>query len=1216
NTDLCNTDVSDAGARNAAPRAMRPVRERCSIQQLDARRELDLRIEVPPVDLEAVCSHTQWRDIYDRIAELISEHRTTLVFVNTRARAERIAHLLAERIGGENVASHHGSLSKDRRLALEERLKAGQLRALVATASLELGIDIGTVDLVCQIESPRSVSTFLQRIGRSGHALGRTPKGRLFPTTRDELMECVALLEAIEGGRLDRVHPPEAPLDILAQQITAEASCEPWREDDLFALCRRAVPFRQLRRTDFDEIVELLSEGIPVGMGKAAELLHRDRVNGVVRGRRSARRTAIESGGAIPDTADYRVLAEPDQTYVGTINEDFAIESQRGDIFLLGSTSWQIRKIESGTVRVADAKGAAPTIPFWLGEAPSRTFELSEAVSRVRREWPAHETRSEVIPQPAREQVERYLEAEQKALGIVPSQTDVVVERFFDEAGGMQLVVHAPFGGRINRAWGLALRKRFCKTFDFELQAAATDDAILLSLGAHQSFPLDQVFGMLRSDLVEQVVTQALLASPMFGVRWRWNASRALALLRQKHGKRVPPPIQRMRADDLMAAVFPRLAACQENVTGPIELPDHPLVRQTVHDCLHEAMDVEGLRQVLQRIEAGEIRMHARDTAEPSPFAHEMLSSKPWSYLDDAPLEERRARAVQLRRTLPEDARDLGALDPEAIAAVEWEARPEPRNPEEMHELLLSLVHYEPRPLSAVPSSGPRWSEETPDSWGIWFEELVHAGRAARAWLSVPGGEERALWFAVERLRAIESLYPDARIEPAVKLDGSILGARLDEAEGLTLLLRGWIEVSGPSTIGGLAERLGLTPTQIEIGLTALEGDGTVLRGRFRAGADEEFCERRLLARIHRRTLDRLRQEIEPVSAQEYLRFLLRWQHAARGTQLVGRRGLLEAIAQLQGFEAPVRVWERDLLPARVSRYEENWLDELCFTGQVVWARLSAVQESDRGSVAAANSVTPISFALREQLPLLLAGTRGESAATPPTVGIAAEIHALLESRGALFVTDIAGELRRLKTEVERGLWELVARGLVTADGIQALRTLLSPEGMGGRASFERRVRRLRQRGLAPTVVVPSGRWSLLRCPLAGSIPVEEVALFWADLLLRRYGVVLRDTAARESLSLPWREILRALRRKEARGEVRGGRFVAGVSGEQYALPEAVSILRQTRRLERDGEVLRLSAADPLNLAGILTPGGRIPATTQAKIAFTDGLPVALAEGV
>jgi ATP-dependent Lhr-like helicase len=962
---------------------------------------------------------------------------------------------------------------------------------------------------------------------------------------------------------------------------------------------RRAWPYRSLSREDFDEVIDMMSEGIQLGNGRAAAYLHRDQINNVVRGRRGARMTAIECGGAIPEVADYRVVAEPDGMFVGTVDEDFAVESMAGDIILLGSTSWRIRKVEPGVVRVEDAHGAPPTVPFWLGEAPGRTLELSDEVSELRRavdqslekgEDPQWWLESELgLPAYGADQLVRYVRAEKEALGVVPSAKDLVFERFFDDAGGMQLVVHAPFGARINRGLGLAMRKNFCRTFDFELQAAASNDAVLLSIGPQHSFPLEDAFSFARSSDIRETLEQAILYSPMFPTRWRWNATRSLALLRQRGGKRTPPPIQRMRSDDLLAAVFPQQVGCQENVTGPLELPDHPLVRQTVHDCLYEVMDLDSLRDVIVRMEAGEIRMHARDTMEPSPFAHEMLNSKPYTYLDDAPLEERRARAVTLRRTLPEHQRDLGALDADAIARVREEAWPQPRDAEELHDTLLGFVAIDLDDTRAWPEAD------------LWFDELARTGRAAS--VETSGGAR--LWFAAESLRSIEALYPDATVRPEVQLPPS-LDRAVDEEEGLVALVRGHIECLGPTTVEELARRIAVKSGRVASTLARLEGEGAVLRGHFRMGAQEdEFCDRRLLARIHRYTLDRLRSEIEPVSAQDYLRFLLRWQHVAPGTQLEGKRGLLEAIGQLQGFEAPALAWERHLLPSRVAQFRPAWLDELCLSGEAMWGRLSLRKANGDAPVAGASSTTPITLAKRADLSWLMAGMREGEAPLVPDRGAAHEILELLQSRGALFYDDIASGTRRLPTDVERGLWELVARGLVTADGFQALRSMMTPQKRSGRSNGNGK------RSLGGGVA--AGRWALV--PPVNESVAETLAELWADQLLFRYGVVFRDAVQRESMTVPWRDVLRALRRMEARGTARGGRFVAGMYGEQYARPEAVESLRRARRTATPDEEIAVSAVDPLNLAGIVTPGPRVTSVHTNMVVFANGLPSAQIAG-
>src|SRR5881296_911556 len=695
-------------------------------------RALDLAIEILSSPLEAVMAGEVWDELYDRLAHLIGEHRTTLVFVNTRRLAERVTLHLSERLGAEHVTSHHGSLSKEKRLAAETRLKQGQLKALVATASLELGIDIGTVDLVCQIGSTRSIATLLQRVGRAGHHLQAIPKGRLFPLSRDELVECAALVRATAARQLDRLIIPDHPLDILAQQIVAAAAGDEWDEEALYELLHGAYPYRELTRQDFDAVVQMLAEGFTTRRGRRGAYLHYDGVNRRLRARRGARLAALTSGGAIPDIGDYRVILEPTETFVGTLNEDFAIESMPGDIFQLGNRSYLIQRIESGQVRVVDAQGQPPSIPFWLGEAPGRTPELSQEVSRLRRDvggrladareataWLAGEIPG--VPEPAARQMVEYLEASQKILGVIPTQETLVLERFFDEAGGMQLVLHAPFGSRVNRAWGLALRKRFCRSFNFELQAAATEDAIVLSLGPQHSFPLEDVFQYLKPETAEHLLVQAMLDAPMFGSRWRWNATRALAVLRARGGKKVPTPLQRMEAEDLVAAVFPDQLACPENLVGDREIPDHPLVNQTIADCLLEAMDFPGLKRVLEEMEAGRFALVARDTAEPSPLSHEALNAKPYAFLDDAPLEERRTQAVITRRGLDvKTADELGKLDQAAIDRVKDEAWPDVSSADELHDALLVT--------GALPSAecGVRNAE-----WKGYFPELVQAGRAS-----------------------------------------------------------------------------------------------------------------------------------------------------------------------------------------------------------------------------------------------------------------------------------------------------------------------------------------------------------------------------------------------------------------------------------------------------------------------------------------------------
>jgi ATP-dependent Lhr-like helicase len=1173
--------------------------ERCRIIDLGHQRDLDLAIELPPTeDLAAVAPSEQWDDLLDAVAERMRTHRTTLIFVNTRRLAERLAHRLAERVGSENVAAHHGSLSRDRRLAVEARLKQGELRALVATASLELGIDIGSVDLVCQIGSPRSIATLLQRIGRSGHSLGLRPKGRLYPTSRDELVECAALMRAVAAGRLDRIHPPRAPLDILAQQIVAACAAEDWDEEALFALMRRAAPFAELAREDFDAVLDMLAHGFETPRGRRATYLHRDRIRGRLRARRGARLAAIRSGGAIPDMGDYRVVLDPGDTFVGTVNEDWAVESMPGDIFLLGSHTWQIRRIESAQVRVTDARGAAPTIPFWLGEAPARTDELSREVSELRAEvalrLPADgaeatarwlEGECKLDAEGAR-QLARYVEVELESVGMVPTCEDLLVERFFDEAGGMQLVVHSPWGARVNRGFGLALRKRFCRSFNQELQAAATDDAIVLSLGNPQTFPLESFPRFLSSKTVEDVLTQALLASPMFAARWRWNATRALSVLRTRGRGPVPFPLQRMQSDDLLAAVFPEQAACQENLSGAIEIPDHPLVRQTLCDSLHEACDLDGLERLLVRIESGDVRVHVRDTAAASPFAHEILNAKPYAFLDDAPLEERRTRAVSLRHVLPESAQDLGRLEPAAIARVREEAQPPVRDPDELYELLVDLVALRPEDLPEVRD---------------FLKGLVGAGRATLARL--PDGSRFAV--AAERLPVLEILLPDAALEPRLELPDSFVCEKLEREGAIDLAVRGHLEILGPTTAAQLAERIGLGEAEVAAALVRLEARGVALRGRFDLDlAGEQFCDRSLLARIHRYTIADLRRAIEPVSAQALYRFLLRWQHLDPETRLAGEGGARHAIEQLAGFEAAAGAWESELLAARVEGYRPELLDRLCLGGEVAWGRLTPGSLEPR---ARPSRSTPIALFPREQLDELVHAARAAGGDVRPLSGPAARVLELLRERGALFAREIEARAGLLPVQTEEGLRELVARGLVSCDGFAPLRRLLA-----GRSSGARR-RPARGRVTPKGVPWPEGRWGLLE-PLGEPLDPDTRAECDAERLLRRYGVVFRDLVAREWLPDGWRRVHRALRRLEARGSVRGGRFVSGFIGEQFALPDAVPLLRAERTREPDSREVRVSAADPLNLIGVLTPGPRLPAGHTRSLLLQNGLPVAVVE--
>jgi ATP-dependent Lhr-like helicase len=1230
------------------------------------RRTIDLGLEIPRSSLEAVMSHEVWEEYYERLTELIGQHRTTLIFVNTRRMAERIARHLSDRLGEDAVTAHHGSLSKEKRLDAEARLRAGQLKALVATASLELGIDIGHVDLVCQIGSPHRIATLLQRVGRSGHTVSGLPKGRLFPVSRDDLIECAALLRSVRRGELDCIVAQDAPLDVLAQQIVAETSCREYGEDELFELVRRAWPYRNMARRDFDAVVRMVAEGFATRRGRRAALVHRDEVNARLRGRRGARLLAITSGGAIPEVADYRVVLEPEDTFIGTLNEDFAIESMAGDVFQLGNASWRVLQVGPGVVRVADAKGAPPNIPFWLGEAPARSDELSRAVSDLRAEvdralesaasgrrppaaglpdrnclgWLVSETG---MSQGAAEQAIAYLAEGRRALGVIPTQETLVLERFFDESGGMQLVLHAPFGSRINKAWGLALRKRFCRQFNFELQAAATEDALLLSLGPQHSFPLADVFRYLHPATARDVLVQAFLDAPVFQTRWRWNTTISLAVPRHRGGRKVPPQLQRMLADDLMAAVFPDAAACFENIPGDRQIPDHPLVDQTIRDCLTEAMDFDGFAAVLARIHGGELRLISRDTPEPSPLSHEILNARPYAFLDDAPLEERRTQAVYARRaTEASAAGDFGALDAAAIDRVRDEARPEPRDADELHDALLTagfLIEDEARSIAP----------------GL-FDQLVAWRRAAMAALKgcatsaasadvaqpfraapAPSAERPApsVWVAAERLPELLAVHPTAAVEANIAPPASRAARTWTREEAIVELLRGRLTLAGPTTARGLADSLSIAKAEAEAALLALESEGAVLRGRFTGSDPFEWCDRRLLARIHRYTLNRLRAEIEPVSPADFMRFLFAWQHVDPSSRLTGIDGLRAIVGVLDGFELAAGAWERAVLPARMDRYEPSMLDTLCLTGQVGWARLSAAPPPGgaNGGLARLVRATPIALFLREHgeawqtlrvtadSPVASGFSRTDGPvasgfsrttggdAGPERPGLREPARHVLETlcaRGASFFSELVTACDLDEVTLRQAIAELVAAGLVASDGFAGLRAILS-------ASRDGAPGRDRRLDLA-------GRWFVARAfrlvAGADTAAARESAIDdQARSLLRRYGVVFRRLLAREANAAPWRELTRVYRRLEARGEIRGGRFVSGMSGEQFALAEAVDRLREVRRAAPDGRLAAISAADPLNLAGIVTTGDRVAAVATTRLVYRDGVPLAAIEG-
>ena len=1208
----------------------------CALIDEGHQRLLDLAIEVPKSPLTAVMANEVWEEIHARLEVLILEHDTTLIFVNTRRLTERLAHHLSKPLGEAHVAAHHGSLSKEARFDAEQKLKSGKLRCLIATASMELGIDIGSVDLVCQLSSPKSISGFLQRVGRSGHSVGGKPKGRIFPLTRDDLVECAAILDAVRRGELDKIVMPEMPLDILSQQIVAEVACGDRSEKELFELYKRAFPYRNLSLAAFEDIIAMLSEGFTTRKGRRGAYLHHDIINGVVKPRKAARLVALTNGGAIPDTFDYEVRMEPTNIFVGTLNEDFAIESIPGDIVQLGNNSWRILRIETGTVRVEDAHGQPPSIPFWLGEAPGRTRELSEAVSRLREEISSRIIDTQLQPAldwlqnevgimpAASSQIVNYLADVQVSLGTMPTRKNIVLERFFDEVGDMHLVIHSPFGSRLNRAWGLSLRKKFCRHFNFELQAAATEDAIVLSLGSTHSFPVDEVFSYLNADSVREVLIQALLDAPMFGIRFRWNASRALAIRRNNAGKRVPAQFQRMNSEDLIALVFPDQLACLENIAGDREVPDHPLVYQAIQDCLHEVMDIDELEELLRDIQGEKIELHALDLREPSLLSQEIITAKPYAFLDPAPLEERRTQAIAMRRWVdPQMASDLTKLDYEAITQVKLEAWPTVRDADELHDALVLHSYFTEEEGKA--------GEIFPENWQPWFDQLREEGRATL----LSHGNRTKLWVAAERLPQFNCVFPGHTSEPQLSLPARLLrgpGFQLQGGEkvirpaweytdALKEIVRGRLECLGPVTSVGLADSLGLPESDISYALGGLENEGFVFRGHFTVGHQGlEWCERRLLARVHRYTLDRLRQEIKPVSTQDYMRFLLSWHRLGADNKGHGPEALQDVLRMLEGYEAPAASWEGEILPARLANYDPVWLDVLCLSGRVLWARfrMPAGSTGSGGStVSGPIKSSPIALVSREEAPLFRKMFARLSVEKPDLSPPAQKTVTFLQRMGASFFDDIARVTRLLPTELENALAELVSLGLVTSDSFTGLRALLTPGGKKPSPGKSRGNKR------ALFGMESAGRWSLIANHAgflddvteysSGELNEKELERI-ARILLRRYGVMFRRVADREAGAPPWRELIRIYRQMEARGTVRGGRFVEGVYGEQYALPEAVGKLRKISKQPKTGELIAISAADPLNLAGIVLPGNKVAARSGNRLLFRDGVVIASLE--
>lgn len=1180
-------------------------KEPCEIIDTGHVRERDLAIVVPDSPLEALMSNEVWEEVYDKLAALCNEHRTTLIFVNTRRLAERAAKHLADRLGEDMVTSHHGSLAKEHRMDAESRLKNGQLKALVATASLELGIDIGDIDLVCQLGSPGSIAVFLQRVGRSGHSLEETPKGRLFPLTRDDLVEAAAILDAIRRGELDKIRIPKAPLDILAQHIVAEVACEEWSENKLYRLFTRAMPYMSLEVATFERIVRMLSEGYSTRRGRRGAYIHRDQVNKRLRDRRGARLVAIMNGGAIPDLFDYDVVLSPQGFSVGTLNEDFAFESLPGDIFQLGNTSYRILKIETGKVHVEDAKGMPPNIPFWFGEAPGRSDELSFAVSRLRedlniqldggKEKAQSWIERTITPgdKASSLQLSEYMHIAKVSMNALPTQKNIVLERFFDETGDMHLVVHSSFGSRVNRAWGLALRKRFCRKFNFELQAAALEDSIILSLGATHSFPLEEVARYLNSKSVRRILIQALLDAPMFETHWRWNATIALAIQRNRNGKRVPPQFQRNDAEDLVAQIFPDQLACLENIAGEREIPDHPLVNQTLQDCLTTVMDIDGLEQVLRDIESNKIEIICRDLTTPSVLAQEILNARPFAFLDPAPAEERRTLAVKSRRYIASaDVRDLSRTDPDAVKKIRHEAWPIMRNAEELHDAL--LVH------ACLTESE---SSPTPHQW---LAELMQSGRACRLIIN----DSTVLWVAAERLTLLLLIYPNAIMEPSLKPLN--YDQQYTEQTASVELLRSRLQALGPITVPELANDLQLSDSQISGALLALEQEGFVMQGHFDSD-DIQWCERSLVARINRYSLNSIRKQSTSVSPESYMKFLFDW-HNTGEEKARGADAIPAALHLLSGYPMTADALLH-AMQTRIEYFQAADLDALCSNGRYVWFQVAG---KSNNKTASSLSKNPVLIIPREDIHFWRKAGFISEEQDCDLSSSAKAVYDYINQNGASFFVDIVQATGQLRTQVETALCELCANGLVHSDSLAGLRALSVPPSR--RPSYSR----FGKRAANLATIDDSGRWDTVKSSVVNVKTHKPAQLrldydtieYFLSLYLNRYGVVFKKLLERETTILPWRDILPVLQRLEARGDLHGGRFVDGFSGIQFALPEAANTLRKYHKSDQGSQdVISISAADPLNMTGILLPNKRLSSHANNKLVFRAGQLLATKKG-
>jgi len=1113
---------------------------------------MEVSVEVPVDDMARLSAQDDggaiqnsiWPAIYPRLLELVQQHRSTIVFVNSRRLAERLAARLNELAGEDLVRAHHGSIAREQRLLIEDQLKAGQLRGLVATSTLELGIDMGAVDLVLQVEAPPSVAAGIQRVGRAGHSVGEVSRGVIVPKFRGDLLETAAVVEGMLEGRIESTIVPRRPLDVLAQQIVAMCAMDEWKVDELGALVRRAYPYADLGPRSLETVLDMLSGRYP--SDEFAELRPRivwDRVAGTIRGRAGAQRLAVTNPGTIPDRGLYSVNLLDDGRRVGELDEEMVYESRVGETFVLGASTWRIAEITNSQVLVTPAPGEPGKIAFWKADAPSRPAELGLALGKMVRELRAlspdaaarrlHERAG--FDDRAVKNLLAYLDDQAAATGTVPDDRTVVIERFRDEVGDWRVCVHTPLGGRVHAPLALALEARLQAKLGVDARALWTDDGVALHLPDVESPP--QVDDLLFDpEEVSELVTSQLPGSALFAARFRENAARSLLLPRRRPGQRTPLWQQRMRSAGLL------------QVAG--NYPDFPILAETWREVMSDHFDMEALTAFLTRVRSREVRVVAVDTERASPFASSLLFAyvAEFMYEGDAPLAERRAQALTLDRDLlaellgSEDLREL--LDPEAIAEVELELQgllPErfPRDADEAHDLLTRLGDL---------------SDTEASSRGVMSEWLQSLERERRVAVLRIAGESR--WIAAEdagkyREAVGASLpigLPDAFLDP---------GSRPLES-----LIRRYARTHVPFVAGDVARRWGISESAAGAALGALVARGEVIAGEFRRSAHgREHCHPEVLRMLRRRSLAALRREVESVSPEVMARFLPEW-HGI-GSRASGMDRLLEVVFQLQGLSLPASVIERDVIATRVSNYNPRLLDEFISMGEVVWAGRGPLGSND-GRVA---------LYLRGDAPRLIP----DAAADRPVEEVHERIRAHLGSRGASFFRDIYNACGGGDEEVVLdALWDLVWTGEVTNDTFSPLR-LIGPSS-----------RRPARRPRLPRLTQPraAGRWSLIASLVGSGANATERLHSEAGVLLQRHGVLTRDAVVGEGWAGGFASLYPVLRAMEESGRIRRGYFVEGLGGSQFALAGAVDRLRSMR--DAPARIVALAATDPANAYGAI----------------------------